>query len=70
MIFSLKRFENLLFGHHVTIYSDHRPLTFLTYSLPLTPKLTRWSLTLATFDYDLKHIPGVMNTVADFLSRV
>jgi hypothetical protein len=69
VIYALKKFEHLLFGHEIHLWSDHNPLSYITSSVPQAPKLTRWALSLAKFDISVKHIAGNLNVVADFLSR-
>jgi hypothetical protein len=70
VISSLKRWHEIIFGAHITVYSDHNPLTYLVESAPKSSKLTRWALALQSYDIDLKYKKGEQNTVADFLSRL
>jgi hypothetical protein len=44
-------------------------LKFLKQCRLLNDRLTRWSLLLNEFDYDVQHIRGKDNVVADTLSR-
>jgi len=46
VILSLKRWYEIIFGAHITVYSDHNPLTYLVDSAPSSAKLTRWALAL------------------------
>ena len=69
VVFGLRKFEHIIWGRRICIWSDHDPLSFLTSAIPQSSKLIRWSLCLAKFDYTLQHISGSANRVADFLSR-
>ena len=57
----------LLRGKHFELQTDHRNALWLESSS--VPKLIRWRLYLASFNFTLRHIPGKLNIEADFLSR-
>jgi hypothetical protein len=48
--------------------TDHRNLVYIYKAT--APKVVRWKLRLQTFDFDIVHIPGTANAVADSLSRL
>jgi hypothetical protein len=50
-------------------FSDHNPLQYLTACIPKSAKLIRWSLSLTRYDITVRHIKGVNNVSAEFLSR-
>lgn len=53
-----------------TLYTDHSALLHIFKgNTKLTPKLSRYSMFLSQFDYNIEHIRGVRNIVADGLSR-
>jgi hypothetical protein len=57
-------------GKPFTILSDHCSLKFIKdLRLSTSPKLVRYSLLLQTFNFDVVHIKGKSNVLADFLSR-
>jgi hypothetical protein len=57
-------------GRPFTILSDHCSLKFIKdLRLSTSPKLVRYSLLLQTFNFDVVHIKGKSNVIADFLSR-
>ncbi|MDQ1250260.1 MAG: hypothetical protein QG597_4639, partial [Actinomycetota bacterium] len=56
-----------LVGHFFTIFTDHRNLLYL--GTCVSPKVERWRNLLLEFDFAVRHVPGRMNLVADFLSR-
>jgi hypothetical protein len=66
--FSITKFEHHLKGAHFTVETDHRNLKFISSST--TPKVVRWRMVLAEYDFDIQHLPGDDNLVADALSRV
>ena len=74
IVFGLDKFRIYLYGRKCTILSDHKPLEHILCPRAPTPtlaaqQLQRWAILLSAFQYDLQHIPGVRNIVADALSR-
>ena len=69
IVWALGRFRNDIFGSHVTVFTDHNPLSYLCNSAPKSAKLTRWALALQEYDLTLRYICSSCNSVADFLSR-
>ncbi len=68
VVWSLEKFSNFHQGHHVTVQSDHKNLSWIKKSA--MPQLTRWRLRLQDFDFSLEYFEGVKNVVADGLSRM
>ena len=62
---TLKEFRNILLGHHITVYTDHKNLT---YKMSNTERLMRWRLIIEGFGPKLKYIKRENNAVADSLS--
>ena len=62
---TLKEFRNILLGHQITVYTDHKNLTYKIFN---TERVMRWSLILKEFGPELKYIKGENNVVADDLS--
>jgi hypothetical protein len=56
--FASRMFRTILLGHRIIIRTDHYALKFLKQCRLLNDRLTRWSLLLNKFDYDVKHIRG------------
>ncbi len=74
IIFGIKKFHKFIFGRKVTIVTDHKPLLglFGEYkAIPehASPRVQRWAIALAAYDYNLVHKPGIENS-ADCLSRL
>ena len=59
--------EHYLRGHRFTVETDHRNLVYIHRAT--APKIVRWKLRLQEYDFDIKHIAGKSNVVADALSR-
>lgn len=69
VISCLKKFETYLRGNRVIIRTDHRALQFVKSWKLYNSRVTRWILYLEQFDYEVQHIAGRLNVVADVLSR-
>ena len=48
--------------------TDHKNITFIGDSA--NAMVVRWKLSLMQYDFDIEHISGVKNVVADYLSRL
>lgn len=70
IIWAIKHFRPYLYGKKFTIYTDHRPLSWLHSFEEPSSKITRWRLRLAEYDYEVIYKNGRQNTNADALSRV
>ena len=72
---SLRHFLPDVYGKHVTIYTDHLPLQMAFQSpsdkIPLNdPQVYRQLTEIGRFTRDIKHVSGVDNVFADYLSRI
>ena len=65
IVATLKEFCNILFGHQITVYTDHKNLTYKSFN---TERVMRWRLILEEFGPELKYIKGENNVVSDALS--
>jgi transposase InsO family protein len=68
IVYSIMKLRRYLFGRHFVVETDHRNLVWMDKAE--SPKVIRWRLSLQQFDFDVVHIPGVTNHVADALSRL
>lgn len=64
-----EKFSHWLKGHSFTVWTDNNPLTYLLTKPKLDACELRWVSKLASYSFDLKHLPGKRNVVADALSR-
>ncbi|RVE42939.1 hypothetical protein evm_012417 [Chilo suppressalis] len=68
----ITHFRNIIEGRNLTIFTDHKPLTFAFSKIGLdkeTPRRTRKLLYISEFTSDIQHVSGNDNVVADALSR-
>ncbi|XP_037518397.1 uncharacterized protein LOC119395190 [Rhipicephalus sanguineus] len=75
VVYGVSHFHQYVAGRHVTVLTDHQPLLGIMgekKQIPqiLSPRMTRWCLKLATYDYDLVYRPGRLHQNADALSRL
>lgn len=64
-----EKFSHWLKGRSFTVWTDNNPLTYLLTKPKLDACEIRWVSKLASYSFDLKHLPGKKNVVADTLSR-
>ena len=67
IVATLKEFRNILLGHQITVYTDHKNLTYTNFN---TERVMRWRLVLEEYGPELVYIKGESNVVADALSRL
>jgi hypothetical protein len=65
---AVMKLEGYLLGQFFYLQTDHRNLVYI--SEATAPKVVRWRLRLQEYHFQIVHIPGVHNEVADALSRV
>ena len=66
-------FESLrcyLVGHFTHVITDHLPLRGVFKATNPGGRLTRWSLKLSGYDFDVTYLPGRLNVKPDVLSRI
>ena len=71
MVFALQKFDQYVYGHPVTIQSDHKPLaTISNKPLQSAPKrLQGMPLKVQKYDVTIIYKPGPETYLADTLSR-
>lgn len=68
--YALTQFDYYLSFNRFTLYVDNNSLTkILSNEKRLSPKLARWVLLISAYDYEIQHIKGSKNILADSLSR-
>ncbi len=65
-----EKFSHWLKGNKFTVCTDNNPLTHIMTKPKLDCCEQRWVAKLASYDFDIKYVPGSQNLVADALSRV
>ncbi|XP_014676064.1 PREDICTED: uncharacterized protein LOC106816031 [Priapulus caudatus] len=72
VVFGLERFHYYIYGRHVMVESDHKPLQSITNkSLSSAPsRLMRMLLRVQRYDFEVTYVPGKNIPIADALSRV
>jgi transposase InsO family protein len=68
IFFSMKELEHLIRDRPFTLRTDHRNLLFI--NAEPCQKVTRWKLAIQEYDFQIEHIPGPLNMVADQMSRL
>ena len=64
---TLKEFQGMLWGQTIKVYTDHKNLTFDTFTLQ---RVLRWRTACEDYSPKLIHVVGVKNIVADQFSRL
>ena len=69
ILHALKMWRHYLMDRRFELRIDHCGLKYLFDQLTLNARQARWSEFLCEFDFEIKHIKGKENKVADALSR-
>ena len=64
---TLKEFRTILLGQKITVYTDHKNLTFKEFN---TDRVIRWRLLVEEYGPEIIYIKGPDNIVADAISRL
>ena len=65
---TLSKFSHLLRDNKFLLRTDHKNLTYI--NAGSSQKVKRWGVALQEFDFDIEHVPGKDNFVADAFSRL
>lgn len=68
IVYTLRKYERILRFGDLHLETDHKNLQWMESSS--NPKVQRWAVYLGEFQYQLRHISGASNVIADGLSRV
>jgi transposase InsO family protein len=66
---AVKHFRNILDGRSFKIFTDHKPLLQLSVLKKPSPRQLRQITFLSEFSFELSHVSGKNNIVADYFSR-
>jgi transposase InsO family protein len=58
-----------LWGRPFTLYTDHKPLTFIKTQADLPATIANWTETILSYDFKCVYRPGLLNIIPDALSR-
>ncbi|KAI0991496.1 hypothetical protein K3495_g16691, partial [Podosphaera aphanis] len=64
-----KKYSYMFSTHRGKLMTDHKPLTTFLGSLYVEGIYARWAAELILLNFDILHVPGPRNQVADALSR-
>jgi hypothetical protein len=68
IVYALRKFRVYIYGHKVTLNTDHKSLIFLKKCVVTSNRVARWLLEVEQWELEIRHIKGVDNTLADVLS--
>ena len=69
IVAAVKHFAAYLYGKKFRILTDHAPLRYIFQYKATVPRITRWAVVLAQFDYEIVYKPGKSHHIPDALSR-
>ncbi|KAI9557180.1 hypothetical protein GHT06_016988 [Daphnia sinensis] len=69
IVWALKKFRSYVYGRRFSVLTDSSAVRWLWSKKEVSGKFARWILALQEFDFEIRHIKGVNNLVADALSR-
>ena len=66
---AFEKWHPYLYGRKTIVKTDHNNIKFFLKKQKIEGKRARWALKLSEYDYEIQHIAGKQNTLADSLSR-
>ena len=69
IVWALKKFRSYVYGRRFSVLTDSSAVRWLWSKKEVNGKFARWILALQEFDFEIHHVRGVDNLVADALSR-
>jgi transposase InsO family protein len=69
LVYCLAKFRRYLVDAHFRVYTDNKAVKFLVNKETMNARMARWVLLIQEFDFDIHHISGKHNVVADVMSR-
>ena len=68
IFYALQKLSHLLRDVHFTLKTDHKNITFV--NTDHRQKVKRWKIAIQGFDFDIEHVAGRDNPIADGFSRL
>ena len=68
IFYALQKLEYLLRDVHFILKTDHKNLTYINFGN--SAKILRWKLMIQEYDFDIEHVAGEENIIADAFSRL
>ena len=68
IVWALKKLRSYVYGRRFSVCTDSSAVRWLWSKKEVTGKFARWILALQEYDFEIRHIKGVNNLVADVLS--
>lgn len=69
IVWATGQFRHYVYGRKFKLFTDHKPLVWLANIKEPNSKLIRWKIKLNEYEFDIEHVEGKENKVADALSR-
>lgn len=69
LVWALKKLRHYLFSRRFLVKTDNNVVKWLCSKKELKGKFARWIMDLQEFDFQIHHLKGAENVVADTLSR-
>jgi len=66
---AFEKWHPYLYGRKAIVKTDHNNIKFFLKKQKIEGKRARWALKLSEYDYEIQHIAGKQNILADSLSR-
>lgn len=70
LVYALKYFDDFLYGRPFDVYTDCASLSYLNKQSQLNRTLRNWMALICQYDFEIYHISGQINVIADALSRM
>lgn len=68
-MFALQQWRVMVLGRPLVIITDHKVLSFIMDCPLKSPRMSRWTLFMHEFNFEIEYCAGCDNIVADSLSR-
>jgi hypothetical protein len=66
---AVNKFRYYLWGRHFSIWTDSKSVAYLADAMFKDEQVFRWAMDLQEYSFDIVHIKGITNVVADCVSR-